>query len=125
MDWQPIVKDDVSIEVHIYIFPSSIYLINIFYVVYDFQITSSESTSQVIEKSNKLLFKTIDANKNETMGDIYDTVNENLLRFSAEKYKDNNKKWQKDYYYFIVDTNVLLRDLCFVEDLTKMKLCGK
>lgn len=62
------------------------------------------------------------------MGDIYDTVNGNLLRFSAEKHKDprsNPKKWHKDFYYFIVDTNVLLRDLTFVEDLTKMKLCGK
>ncbi|XP_065364549.1 transcriptional protein SWT1 [Calliphora vicina] len=100
MDWQPIVKDEETIE-----------------------ITSSESSSFVIEKSNKLLLKTIDGNKNETMGDIYDTVNENLLRFSAEKFKDNNKKWQKDYYYFIVDTNVLLRDMSFLEDLTKMKLC--
>lgn len=62
------------------------------------------------------------------MGDIIDTVNENLLRFSAEKQKDstnNNRKWQNEFYYFVVDTNVLLRDLTFVEDLTKMKLCGK
>lgn len=63
-----------------------------------------------------------------TMGDIYDTVNGNLLRVSSEKHKgslNNNNKWQKNYYYFIVDTNVLLRDLCFIDDLSEMKLCGK
>lgn len=62
------------------------------------------------------------------MGDIYDTVNENLLRYSAENRKDTtarSNKWQKDFFYFIIDTNVLLKDLTFVEDLTKMKLCGK
>ncbi|XP_023296137.2 transcriptional protein SWT1 [Lucilia cuprina] len=100
MDWQPIVKDDDLIEV------------------------SSSESSFVIEKSKKLVLRTND--ENTTMGDIYDTVNENLLRFSAEKHKDSanhRTKWRKDFYYFIVDTNVLLKDLTFVEDLTKMKLC--
>lgn len=82
----------------------------------------------MIEKSRKCPVLIKDANDNQTMGDIYDTVNENLLRYSAENQKDItacSNKWQKDFYYFIVDTNVLLKDLTFVEDLTKMKLCGK
>ncbi|XP_061392218.1 transcriptional protein SWT1-like [Musca vetustissima] len=61
------------------------------------------------------------------MGDIYDAVNENLLRLSAERKStsmgNNNNKWRKDYYYFVVDTNVLLDHLSFIEDLTKLKLC--
>lgn len=62
------------------------------------------------------------------MGDIIDTVNENLLRIAAEKQKcseNSDKKWRKDFYYFVVDTNVFLTDLTFIEDLTKMQLSGK
>ncbi|XP_075157390.1 swt1 RNA endoribonuclease [Haematobia irritans] len=62
----------------------------------------------------------------ETMGDIYDAVNENLLRLTAEKKgvtARNNNKWLTDFYYFVVDTNVLLEHLTFIEDLTKLKLC--
>ncbi|KAM7346596.1 swt1 RNA endoribonuclease [Cochliomyia hominivorax] len=102
MDWQPIFKDEESLEA-----PNS-------------------DNSLVAEKSKKRYTNVNDTNEKETMGDIYDTVNDNLLRFSAEKQKEsvsNNKKLRKDSYYFIVDTNVLLRDLTFVEDLTKMKLC--
>ncbi|KAL9883964.1 uncharacterized protein ACN427_011006 isoform 1-T3 [Glossina fuscipes fuscipes] len=64
--------------------------------------------------------------KYESIGDIYDAVNENLLRISAEKNNDginNNSRWLHQYYYFILDTNVLLQNLSFVEDLSNFKLC--
>lgn len=57
-----------------------------------------------------------------TMGDVYDTMNENLLRISADGKKTDNK-WLNKYYYFVLDTNVLLRDIWFVEDTLKMKFC--
>uniref|UniRef100_A0A1A9V015 PINc domain-containing protein n=1 Tax=Glossina austeni TaxID=7395 RepID=A0A1A9V015_GLOAU len=57
-----------------------------------------------------------------TMGDVYDTMNENLLRISADGKKTDNK-WLSKCYYFVLDTNVLLRDICFVEDTLKMKFC--
>ncbi|TMW54289.1 hypothetical protein DOY81_000644 [Sarcophaga bullata] len=88
--------------------------------------TKSIDPGLVIEKSKKCPVLIKDVNDNQTMGDIYDKVNENLLRLSAENQKDTtacSDKWQKDFYYFIIDTNVLLKDLTFVEDLTKMKLC--
>ncbi|KAI9585249.1 hypothetical protein GQX74_001096 [Glossina fuscipes] len=57
-----------------------------------------------------------------TKGDVYDTMNENLLRISADGKKIDNK-WLNKYYYFVLDTNVLLRDISFVEATLKMKFC--
>uniref|UniRef100_A0A1I8P987 PIN domain-containing protein n=1 Tax=Stomoxys calcitrans TaxID=35570 RepID=A0A1I8P987_STOCA len=113
MDWQPIIMDE-SID-----------------------LSSSESgLSKLLTPHTNLATKSVAETKSttnslakklpETMGEIYDAVNENLLRMSAEKKNHssrNNNKWRKDFYYFVVDTNVLLDHLTFIEDLTKFKLC--
>ncbi|XP_011177396.2 transcriptional protein SWT1 [Zeugodacus cucurbitae] len=62
----------------------------------------------------------------ETMGEYYGTVNENLLRYAVEQQNGATTaicKWLNDYYYFVLDTNVLLRHLAFLEELCHMKLC--
>uniref|UniRef100_A0A1A9W6A4 PINc domain-containing protein n=1 Tax=Glossina brevipalpis TaxID=37001 RepID=A0A1A9W6A4_9MUSC len=76
--------------------------------------------------SPKERFENITNSKYDSMGDIYDTVNENLLRISAEQNKDrtnNNNKWLNQYYYFVLDTNVLLEYLTFIDDLSNFRLC--
>ncbi|XP_037937170.1 transcriptional protein SWT1-like [Teleopsis dalmanni] len=64
---------------------------------------------------------------NEDIRDTYEILNKNLLRLSAENNFTNKtitKTWHKDHFYFVVDTNVLMRQLTFTDDLTKMKLCN-
>lgn len=51
-----------------------------------------------------------------------DTINENLLRLAAEKNHTTNF-WKKDNFYFVVDTNVFLQNITFIDDLISMKLC--
>lgn len=63
----------------------------------------------------------------ETMGEYYGTVNENLLRCAVEhKFGAASTigRWLNDYYYFVLDTNVLLQHLAFLEELCHMTLCG-
>lgn len=106
MDWQPTAKEEAI------------------------EISSSESSLSLLlpaTKETKVETSSRVKNVPETMADIYDAVNENLLRLVAEKKTTSTKnknKWQKDFYYFVVDTNVLLDHLTFIEDLTKLKLCG-
>ncbi|XP_069966727.1 uncharacterized protein Swt1 [Bactrocera oleae] len=62
----------------------------------------------------------------ETMGEYYGTVNENLLRCAVEhKFGAASTigRWLNDYYYFVLDTNVLLQHLAFLEELCHMTLC--
>ncbi|XP_039961798.1 uncharacterized protein LOC120775617 [Bactrocera tryoni] len=62
----------------------------------------------------------------ETMGEYYGTVNENLLRYAVEQKvaaAGTIGRWLNDYYYFVLDTNVLLQHLAFLEELCHMKLC--
>ncbi|XP_005186135.1 transcriptional protein SWT1 [Musca domestica] len=105
MDWEPFEKDNTE----------------------TIEISSSESNLSLLPPKEKPIVKSPSTKSMpETMGDIYDAVNENLLRLSAEKktnVRANNNKWRKDYYYFVVDTNVLLDHLTFIEDLTQLKLC--
>ncbi|XP_073833423.1 swt1 RNA endoribonuclease [Musca autumnalis] len=107
MDWEPFVKEDNNDTIEI----SSIEC--------NLSLVATKQTNIVKSSSTKSL--------PETMGDILDAVNENLLRLAAERRSNsmgaNNNKWRKDYYYFVVDTNVLLDHLAFLEDLTQLKLC--
>ncbi|XP_053949102.1 uncharacterized protein LOC128857384 [Anastrepha ludens] len=62
----------------------------------------------------------------DTMGEYYGVVNENLLRYAVEQKLDAttaNRKWLNGFYYFVLDTNVLLQHLTFIEELSHMKLC--
>ncbi|XP_036319176.1 LOW QUALITY PROTEIN: transcriptional protein SWT1 [Rhagoletis pomonella] len=81
------------------------------------EISSNESSNAEVSVSGK---------EPETMGEYYGTVNENLLRYAVEQKNGANTadgKWLNDYYYFVLDTNVLLRHLTFIEELSHMKLC--
>uniref|UniRef100_A0A1A9VWV9 PINc domain-containing protein n=1 Tax=Glossina austeni TaxID=7395 RepID=A0A1A9VWV9_GLOAU len=92
--------------------------------------TAEPKETSVTRRNARFLSKqgsqNIANSKYESIGDIYDAVNENLLRISAEKNNDginNNSRWLHQYYYFILDTNVLLQHLSFIEDLSNFKLC--
>lgn len=71
---------------------------------------------EIIVKDNKSLENQSDSNE------VFDTINKNLQELtSAEKPK---REWLMDYYYFVLDTNVLIRYMDFLDDLLDMKLCS-
>ncbi|XP_055911469.1 transcriptional protein SWT1 [Eupeodes corollae] len=57
-----------------------------------------------------------------TQSEHRDIINENLLRLAADK-NQQKQEWRTDYFYFVVDTNVFLENVTFVDELTTMKLC--
>ncbi|XP_012162899.1 uncharacterized protein LOC101454433 isoform X2 [Ceratitis capitata] len=81
------------------------------------EISSSESNNGT---------QSIRAAEVENMGEYYGTVNKNLLRYAMEQKQGGlvmTEKWLNDYFYFILDTNVLIDYLVFLEELSHMKLC--
>ncbi|XP_067635189.1 transcriptional protein SWT1 [Eurosta solidaginis] len=95
MDWMP--TDDIKTET--------------------IELSSNESSSAA---------PSVRSEEVESMGEYYGTVNKNLLRCAVEQRLDSStatEKWLNDCYYFVLDTNVLLRHLTFIEDLSHMKLC--
>ncbi|XP_018800565.1 PREDICTED: probable replication factor C subunit 1 [Bactrocera latifrons] len=99
---------------------------------------ADESTENIDEPmdwmpSEEMKTETIELSSNEssnqqaeTMGEYYGTVNENLLRYAVEQKigaAGTIGRWLNDYYYFVLDTNVLLQHLAFLEELCQMKLC--
>uniref|UniRef100_A0A1A9WQZ5 PINc domain-containing protein n=1 Tax=Glossina brevipalpis TaxID=37001 RepID=A0A1A9WQZ5_9MUSC len=90
------------------------------------EIKETSATGSSVLSSPKERFENITNSTYDSVGDIYDIVNKNLLRISAERNKDrtnNNNRWLSQNYYFVLDTNVLLRHLSFIEDLSNFRLC--
>lgn len=59
-----------------------------------------------------------------TLADYYDVVKENLLKVSSEA-NTNVLSIKPNNFYIVIDTNIFLRNLQFLEDLTKQKLNSK
>lgn len=74
---------------------------------------------------NNLATKSL--NQRNDSKEMFETINKNLLELTNHEQNTPHYKreWLKDHYYFILDTNVLIRHMDFLDELLDMKLCGK
>ncbi|XP_055845247.1 transcriptional protein SWT1 [Episyrphus balteatus] len=84
---------------------------------------ASPLSSPSVNVTSSSFLSNVSSTNVSTCSEHYDTVNENLFRLAAEKKQNPEKKWKTDYFYFVIDTNVFLENITFVDELITMKLC--